>query len=300
MDYFEEQDGEAVNPSTEPTIGEVISRRTFLKGMCDRRFRPVRLRHDRNRERCAQFHGSAAFHKRPAPGSARIQRAGAPAPGRSDPGAPEYNRSRRRRSSGAAVRHRRRLHLLYAAAYGSNSTRGLLGVNHENHRAEPVLPRQSEAAHPRAGRGADGGAGLLDRRDREEASGGVWCATALQPTDLDERADAHFRPGCRTSAHADERRSLRHALLRHVQQLRRRHHPWGTMLTAEENIQNYFSGDAGKGPEAAARKYNISGKGRYADWGRLRSASTSTRNRTSRTASAGSSRSIRTIRTTPR
>ena len=30
MDYFEEQDGKAVNPSTEPTIGEVISRRTFL------------------------------------------------------------------------------------------------------------------------------------------------------------------------------------------------------------------------------------------------------------------------------
>jgi secreted PhoX family phosphatase len=45
--------------------------------------------------------------------------------------------------------------------------------------------------------------------------------------------------------------------------------PWGTMLTAEENIQNYFIGDAAKGPEAAARRrYNITGKGRYADWGR--------------------------------
>jgi secreted PhoX family phosphatase len=45
--------------------------------------------------------------------------------------------------------------------------------------------------------------------------------------------------------------------------------PWGTMLTAEENVQNYFSGDAGKGPEAASRKrYGISGKGRYAEWGR--------------------------------
>ncbi|MES2564436.1 MAG: PhoX family phosphatase [Pseudomonadota bacterium] len=45
--------------------------------------------------------------------------------------------------------------------------------------------------------------------------------------------------------------------------------PWHTILTAEENIQNYFSGDAGKGPEAAARKrYGISGRGRYEGWGR--------------------------------
>jgi len=45
--------------------------------------------------------------------------------------------------------------------------------------------------------------------------------------------------------------------------------PWGTMLTAEENVQNYFSGDASQGPEAAARRrYAITGKGRYADWGR--------------------------------
>jgi secreted PhoX family phosphatase len=45
--------------------------------------------------------------------------------------------------------------------------------------------------------------------------------------------------------------------------------PWHTILTAEENIQNYFSGDAGKGPEAAARKrYGISGRGRYIAWGR--------------------------------
>jgi secreted PhoX family phosphatase len=32
-DYFEEQDGVATNPSSEPAIGEVISRRAMLKGM---------------------------------------------------------------------------------------------------------------------------------------------------------------------------------------------------------------------------------------------------------------------------
>jgi secreted PhoX family phosphatase len=45
--------------------------------------------------------------------------------------------------------------------------------------------------------------------------------------------------------------------------------PWGTVLTAEENINFYFIGDAAKGPEAAARKrYGVTGQiGRYA-WGR--------------------------------
>ena len=45
--------------------------------------------------------------------------------------------------------------------------------------------------------------------------------------------------------------------------------PWGTMLTAEENFQNYFAGNAAQGPEAAARKrYGIVGRGRYEAWGR--------------------------------
>ncbi len=44
--------------------------------------------------------------------------------------------------------------------------------------------------------------------------------------------------------------------------------PWGTILTAEENLQNYFIGDAGKGREAAAwKRYGINGRGRYL-WGR--------------------------------
>ena len=44
--------------------------------------------------------------------------------------------------------------------------------------------------------------------------------------------------------------------------------PWGTVLTAEENLQNYFIGDGTKGVEAAAwKRYGITGRGRYV-WGR--------------------------------
>jgi len=44
--------------------------------------------------------------------------------------------------------------------------------------------------------------------------------------------------------------------------------PWGTVLIAEENIQNYFLGDASKGREAAAwKRYGIAGQSRYG-WGR--------------------------------
>ncbi|MEQ1772682.1 MAG: PhoX family phosphatase [Burkholderiales bacterium] len=44
--------------------------------------------------------------------------------------------------------------------------------------------------------------------------------------------------------------------------------PWGTVLTAEENLHNYFAGDATKGREAAAwKRYGINGRGRYV-WGK--------------------------------
>jgi uncharacterized protein len=44
--------------------------------------------------------------------------------------------------------------------------------------------------------------------------------------------------------------------------------PWGTVLTAEENLHNYFTGNASRGPEAAAwKRYGVNGRGRYV-WGR--------------------------------
>lgn len=44
--------------------------------------------------------------------------------------------------------------------------------------------------------------------------------------------------------------------------------PWGTVLSAEENLHNYFTGNAASGPEAAAwKRYGVDGRGRYV-WGR--------------------------------
>jgi secreted PhoX family phosphatase len=44
--------------------------------------------------------------------------------------------------------------------------------------------------------------------------------------------------------------------------------PWGTVLSGEENIHNYFIGDASKGAEAKAwQRYGINGRGYY-PWGR--------------------------------
>ncbi|MBM3357939.1 MAG: PhoX family phosphatase [Betaproteobacteria bacterium] len=45
--------------------------------------------------------------------------------------------------------------------------------------------------------------------------------------------------------------------------------PWGTVLSAEENIQFYFSGKGAPGPEEAARRrYGIAGRGFYEAWAR--------------------------------
>ncbi len=45
--------------------------------------------------------------------------------------------------------------------------------------------------------------------------------------------------------------------------------PWGTVLSGEENLHNYFTGDANKGAEANAwKRYGINGRGRYV-WGKF-------------------------------
>ena len=45
--------------------------------------------------------------------------------------------------------------------------------------------------------------------------------------------------------------------------------PWGTVLSGEENVHNYFTGDPTKGPEVNAwKRYGVNGRGRYV-WGKF-------------------------------
>ena len=280
MDYFEEKDGEVVNPSTEPSIGEVISRRTLLKGMAAGGAFGL--------FGCATTSGSAAadgsaplnFTEVPrttddkahvAPG---YNIAGPAAPGRSDPprraGVPP-----RRTQTGAEQEQQFGtdpdfISFMPLPLGSKNSTRGLLGVNHENYRAALVFPGNPKQLTREQCEVQMAAQGFSIVEIAKEGSRWRWWTTAA--TTAASRPDAPMRisgpaaghPRMRTSADPTGTRSFGT-----FNNCAGGTTPWGTMLTAEENIQNYFSGDPTKGPEAAARKrFGMSGKGRYADWGR--------------------------------
>jgi uncharacterized protein len=277
-DYFEEQDGIAVNPSTEPAIGEVISRRTVLKGMAAGSAYGL--------FGCATAtvgggEGSAAptFTEVPRSTGEGIQvppgynaqvllRQGDPI----RPGAPEYNPAtqtgeQQEQQFGTDPDFISFMPLPYGS---NNSTRGLLGVNHENHRAPicfPGSPKQLSREQVEVQMAAQGFSITEVAKEGNQwrvvkDSGYNRRISANAPMRISGPAAGHER--MRTNADPTGMRSFGT-----FNNCAGGTTPWGTMLTAEENVQNYFSGDASKGPEAAARKrYAISGKGRYADWGR--------------------------------
>ena len=276
MDKFEELDGVSVNPSTEPTIGEVIiSRRTVLKGMAaSSAFGLIGCG-----TMGAGSSSDPAFTEVPRSTGEGIQ----VPPGykaqvllrQGDPikaGAPEYNPAtqtgpQQEQQFGTDPDF---ISFMPLPLGSKSSTRGLLGVNHENHRAAICFPgnpkqltqQQAEVQVAAQGfsiteiaREGNQWRVVKDSRYNRRISGNA-------PMRIAGPAAGHER--MRTNADPTGTRSFGT-----LNNCAGGTTPWGTMLTAEENIQNYFTGDAGKGPEAAARKrYNISGKGRYADWGR--------------------------------
>ncbi len=157
-----------------------------------------------------------------------------------------------------------------------SSSRGLLGVNHENHRRHLVWP------------GLDGkDAGSKMTRERVEVqmesqgfsvlevakAGSAWRVVDDSPYNRRITASTGTRvsgpaagsPRLRTSADPSGTR-----VLGTFNNCAGGVSPWNTILTTEENIQFYFTGDASKSSEAGAlKRYAISGKGgRYDPWGR--------------------------------
>jgi secreted PhoX family phosphatase len=285
-DPFEERDGTAVNPSTAPAIAEIIdvrlSRRAVLKGI--------------GAGSAFGLFGCAGFPTTGgADGSAPLTFTelgrttddkhhlapgynGQVLIGQGDPihrGAPDY---RPGRQTGAEQEQQFGTDNDFIAYMplpqgSSSSTRGLLGVNHENHRAALCFPGVKSLAD-------------LSREQCEvqiAAQGFSIIEIAKEGASWRVVTDSAYNR--RISANAEMRISgpaARHARMQTpsdpsgtkvfgtFNNCAGGTTPWGTILTAEENIQNYFSGNAAQGPEAAARKrYNITGRGvRYEAWGR--------------------------------
>jgi secreted PhoX family phosphatase len=281
MDHFEEQDGIAVNPSTEPTIGEIISRRAMLKGMaatsafglfgCATATQSQGASGDGSAPLTFAEIGRSTDDKHHVPPGYNVQvllRQGDPI----RPGAPEYNPATQ---TGADQERQFGTDADFISfmplPYGSKSSvRGLLGVNHENHRAAlcfPGSPKQLSRQQVEVQMAAVGFSIVEIAKE-----GNQWRVvrdsrynrriSTNAPMRISGPAAGH--PRMRTNADPTGTRSFGT-----FNNCAGGTTPWGTMLTAEENIQNYFSGDPTKGPEAGARKrFGMSGKGRYVDWGR--------------------------------
>jgi hypothetical protein len=159
---------------------------------------------------------------------------------------------------------------------GSNTaTRGLLCVNHENNRAHLVWPGMTSKDY----------ASKMTRERCEvqmasqghtiveiARTGNTWALADSSPYNRRISArSTEIRVAGPAAGHARMRTRADPDGLRIVGTFNNCAGgvtPWGTVLTAEENFQFYFAGDAAKGPEATTRKrYGVTGRGRYDAWG---------------------------------
>ena len=281
MDIYEDKDGEAVNPSTEPAIGEVISRRAMLKGMAAGGAFSLFGCSTMASSGAGAADGSAPLtftevgrttddkaHVAAGYSAQTLLAQGDPI----RPGAPAYNPATQtgadqERQFGTDADF---ISYMPLPLGSKNSTRGLLGVNHENHRAAlcfPGNPKQLTRQQVEVQMAAVGFSIVEIAKD-----GNRW--RVVQDSRYNRRisTNAPMRISGPAAGHARMRTNADPTGTRSFGTFNNcagGTTPWGTMLTAEENIQNFFSGDATQGPEAGARKrFNLTGKGRYADWGR--------------------------------
>ncbi len=156
-----------------------------------------------------------------------------------------------------------------------NSERGLLCVNHERNSPHLSWPGMTPQNY----------LGLMTREQCEtemasqghaiveiERKGGVW--RYVQNSTYNRRISARSTPMRVSGPAAGSPRMATRADVSGTRIIGTLNNcaggttPWGTVLTAEENLHNYFTGDVGKGREAAAwKRYGINGRGRYV-WGK--------------------------------
>ena len=290
-DQFEEQDGIAVNPSTQAAIAEIIdarlSRRALVKGIaaggafglfgCSSAgplstTAAARAADGSAPLTFAEVGRSADERHRLAAGySAQVLiRQGDPI----RRGGPPYQPGRQ---TGAQQEQQFGTDNDFLAFMplprGSNSSiRGLLGVNHENHRAALCFPgfksnAQLSREQVEVQMAAQGFSVLEITRE-----GNRWRLVEDSPNNRRISANTEMRISGPAAGHARMRTPSDPSGTRVFGTFNNcagGTTPWGTILTAEENVQNYFMGNAAQGPEAGARKrYAITGRGRYDAWGR--------------------------------
>jgi uncharacterized protein len=279
-DEFEEREGDAVNPSTQPAIAQIIggrlSRRTMLKGMagagafglfgCSTMGNAAPLSFTEVGRTTDDRH-----HLAPGYNAQVLIRHGDPIRA----GGPQF---RPGQQTGAEQEQQFGADNDFLAYMplprGSrSSTRGLLGVNHENHRALLSFPGVKSVAQLTREQcevqmAAQGFSIIEIEKQRRD-----WRLVGTSRYNRRICANTEMRVAGPAAGHARMRTQADPAGTRVFGTFNNcagGTTPWGTILTAEENVQIYFTGDAGQGPEAASRKrYNITGRNaRYEAWGR--------------------------------
>lgn len=155
----------------------------------------------------------------------------------------------------------------------ASSTRGLLGVNHESHLATLCFPgvkslSQLTREQCEVQMAAQGFSVLEIARE-----GNRWRLVEASPNNRRISANTEMRISGPAAGHprlcttADPSGTRVRGTFANCAGGTT---PWGTILSAEENVQGYFSGNGVQGPEAAARRrYGVTGRDLfYEAWAR--------------------------------
>jgi len=281
----EDEDGRTVNPTDNPAFASVLSRRALLQGAAAGMVVVT----------AGGLRGARGAAAQPATGFASVAASSedkviVPPGYRSTvvlrwgdplfPGAPEFDPT----AQTAAKQERQFgydndfIGFMPLPMGSDSSTRGLLGVNHENARSELFWPGWDgkHESKTRAMVETEIAAHGFTVVEIARAADGSWSIVKGSPynrritgaTPMAIRGPAAGSPLVRTKADPAGTQALGT-----LNNCAGGFTPWGTFLTGEENIQNYFRGKLDVVPDAGLqaihKRYGIgTDRGRYMTWGR--------------------------------